>query len=185
MEKKLFFYGGLLLALTAGCMSNNGGSEDSSKTDPADQTRIVQKATSVDTAAIIAKYEADKAKTRETYKATPKKTGNKEVTVEPAAPAEKAQYPGGEKAFYDYLGKNLEYPRKALDHNVEGTVYADIFLDEKGKITKVEFNAKELGYGLEDEVRRVLLTAPAWIPASEGGKNVKSVLTLPISFKIK
>lgn len=100
-------------------------------------------------------------------------------------PDEKASYPGGEKAFDQYIHKNLEYPERALDLNVEGTVYAVVYLDELGKISKVEFSGKELGYGLESETSRLLMSSPRWNPAKHNGVAVKSKFAIPITFDIK
>ena len=100
-------------------------------------------------------------------------------------PDEKATFPGGEKAFDQYIHKNLEYPGDALNYGVEGTVFAVVYLDDLGKINKVEFSGKEKGFGLESETRRLLMSSPRWNPAKHNGVAVKSKFTVPITFDIK
>jgi periplasmic protein TonB len=209
MKKQIFLYAGGLLILAA-CNGKKTTTEVVVVTDT-----IVKEVTApVDTAAITAQYEAEKAKTKGTYVAPHKKQGTKKVYIDsdptiesynaekPAAtadpkvkvihdveyvyfaPSERAKFPGGEKAFDNYLVKNLTYPEKALDRHIEGTVYAEVFLDEEGNVTKVESAGKRIGYGLEEEAIRILESSPRWMPARDAGKAVKSKLTIPISFKI-
>lgn len=100
-------------------------------------------------------------------------------------PDEKASFPGGEKAFDEFLVANLTYPEDAMERNVQGTVYAAVYLDELGNVTKVEFPGKKLGYGLEEETERILMKSPRWMPARHGAQKVKSKLAVPVTFEIK
>jgi protein TonB len=99
-------------------------------------------------------------------------------------PDEKANFPGGEKAFDQYIMKNIKYPAEAVNFGVTGTVHAIMYLDENGKVTKVEFAGKEIGYGLEAETRRLLLNSPRWNPAKHNGTPVKTKFALPVSFEL-
>jgi len=100
-------------------------------------------------------------------------------------PDEKAKFPGGEKAFDEFLLKNLNYPQDALDRFVQGTVFVVVTLDVEGNVVKAECAGKKIGYGLEEEAERVLMASPRWMPARHGGNTVKSKLSLPITFAIK
>jgi hypothetical protein len=100
-------------------------------------------------------------------------------------PDEPATFPGGEKAFDEYVHKNLEYPEEAVSKYVSGTIYAVMYLDEQGNVAKVEFKGKEIGYGLEAETSRLLLASPRWNPAKHAGVPVKSKFVLPVTFEIK
>ena len=42
---------------------------------------------------------------------------------------------------------------------------------------------KDLGYGSADEAIRVLKLSPKWIPASENGKPVRVMYSLPITIQ--
>jgi outer membrane biosynthesis protein TonB len=100
-------------------------------------------------------------------------------------PDEKAKFPGGEKAFDEFLLKNLNYPQDALDRFVQGTVFVVVTLDVEGNVVKAECAGKRIGYGLEEEAERVLMSSPRWMPARHGGNTVKSKISLPITFEIK
>jgi len=99
-------------------------------------------------------------------------------------PNEKASYPGGEAAFNKYIASHVEYPERAATYNVSGVVYASITLDELGKVEKVDFPGHHLGYGLEEEAGRVLMSSPRWNPAKVNGQPVKARFTVPIHFKM-
>jgi outer membrane biosynthesis protein TonB len=99
-------------------------------------------------------------------------------------PSEQASFPGGMQKFKEYLKASMVYPEEALKFHVEGTVYADVYLDSLGHVTNVEFNATHLGSGLEEETKAILMNSPRWNPATENGQPVSSKLTIPIVYKI-
>jgi hypothetical protein len=161
----------------------------------------------VDTAAIIAAYEAEYAKTKaKDTKPVYKKKAEKQVTAYPEPeiqslpPATEttmdvagfnyvadkhASYPGGRAAFLEYFYKNFEYPERAIEHNIQGTVYAEVFITETGAVEKVEFPGRKLGYGLEEESRRVLMGVQHVNPAVKNGVPAKERYVLPIRVAIK
>jgi len=196
-----------VVALLLSC----GGNQTEEKDVVADTTvvrdTIVQTVIQpVDTAAIIAAYEAEFAKTKSknakpVYKAKAKKqvTAYPETEIQSVAPAKdsadkagynykadkNASYPGGRKAFEEYFYKNFEYPDQAIENNIQGTVYAEIFINEKGVVEKVEFPGHQLGHGLEEEARRVILAAKQVNPATKNGVPVKARYVLPITVMIR
>lgn len=161
----------------------------------------------VDTAAIIAAYEAEYAKTKSkdtkpVYKAKAKKqvTAYPEPEIKSVPPSaetttdaagfnyiadQDASYPGGRPAFLEYFYENFEYPEPALENNIQGTIYAEVFITETGAVEKVEFPGRKLGYGLEDESRRVLMGVKHVNPATKNGTPVKERYVLPIKVVIK
>ena len=160
----------------------------------------------VDTAAIIAAYEAEFAKTKSknakpVYKTKAKKqvTAYPEPEIQSVAPAKdtvdiggynykadkNASYPGGRKAFEEYFYKNFEYPDQAIENKAQGTIYAEIFVSEKGVIEKVEFPGHQLGYGLEEEARRVIMAVKQVNPAIKNGVPAKERYVLPITVMIR
>ncbi len=100
-------------------------------------------------------------------------------------PDEKAKFPGGEKAFDDFLLKNMTYPQEALDRFIQGTVFVVVTLDVEGNVVKAECAGKKIGYGLEEEAQRIVMASPRWMPARHGGNTVKSKISVPITFAIK
>ena len=99
-------------------------------------------------------------------------------------PTKRASYPGGVSALNQYLAENIKYPKDALANKIEGTVYAHIYVDQSGNREDIEF-PNPLGYGLEEEVLRVIKGMPKLIPAEDQGEPVKTKLILPVKFYLK
>ena len=93
-------------------------------------------------------------------------------------------YPGGENALRKFIETTIHYPENAIDDNIQGTVKVYFAVDEQGKVYKPTIISRKLGYGLEDEALRVIRQMPTWIPGQIKGKNVKTHVTLPITYKI-
>jgi protein TonB len=94
-------------------------------------------------------------------------------------------YPGGQKALEDYIANHIEYPQMAVDDNKEGTVNVQFIVDENGNVTNAKLLGADLGDGLSDEAVRVISKMPKWEPGKVKGKNVKTRLTLPVTYKIE
>lgn len=227
MNKKLLMYASGLAFFSSSCGNNQDSVKEVVVTDTVVKTETVVVEAPIDSAAIVAYYEAAHAKAKGKHLVAHKAhaKSKKQVMVDshepiehhdalkidaPATvsteagaqaqptvivvhdletvyyrPDEKASFPGGEAAFDQFIHKNLEYPDEALNFDVEGTIHSIVYLDELGKITKVEFSGKEKGFGLEAETRRLLLASPRWNPAKHNGVAVKSKFALPITFDIK
>ena len=109
----------------------------------------------------------------------PDKDGVYEMTdVRPA-------YPGGQAALEDYINSHIEYQQPAIDNNTEGTVDVQFVVDENGSISNAKIIGKELGSGLDEEAVRVISSMPKWTPGKVKGKDVKTRMVLPITYKIE
>jgi predicted ATPase/SAM-dependent methyltransferase len=64
------------------------------------------------------------------------------------------------------------------------TVIVNFIIDNDGSITEV-IPETDFGYGMEEEVVRVLNKSPKWKPASQNGKTVKAFRRQPVTFKIE
>ena len=93
-------------------------------------------------------------------------------------------YPGGQAALEDYINNNIEY-QPAVDNNTEGTVDVQFVVDENGNVSNPKVVGNELGGGLDDEAIRVISRMPKWTPGKVKGKNVKTRVVLPITYKIE
>ena len=99
-------------------------------------------------------------------------------------PSQKASFPGGDQALTAFINGRVIYPEEALKYHVEGTVFAEVYLDSIGNVSKVEIPGTHLGSGLEEETVSVLMASPRWHPAKENGQMVKSKVTIPVTYKI-
>jgi periplasmic protein TonB len=93
------------------------------------------------------------------------------------------EYPGGEKALYEYLSNHIQYPTDALNANKEGKVLVRFVVNEDGSISMVEA-AKGFGFGSEAEGIRVVSGMPKWKPGRNNGRAVKVWFQVPIFFKL-
>ena len=83
---------------------------------------------------------------------------------------------GGIKA----VQKIIKYPLKAKALGVQGVVYVQFIVDEKGEIVEPKL-IKKLGAGCDEEALRILKKIK-FKPGYVKGKPVKSRFTLPIRF---
>jgi TonB family protein len=94
-------------------------------------------------------------------------------------------YPGGQNALEDYMNNNVEYPQNAIDNNSEGTVKVQFIVDENGNVTNAKVVEKKLGNGLDEEAVKVVSNMPKWTPGKVKGKNVKTRIVLPVTYKLE
>ena len=90
---------------------------------------------------------------------------------------------GGYPLFYEFLAKNLDYPRDALKNRVEGKVFVQFVIEKDGSLTNFKV-LKGIGSGCDEEAIRVLTTAPNWSPGKQRGRNVRVYRTIPIIFRL-
>ena len=100
-----------------------------------------------------------------------------EIVEDPAQPI------GGFPEFYAFIGKNMKYPRRAVEVGVSGKVYVRFVVDKDGSITQTEI-VRGIGFGCDDEALRVLADAPKWKPGKQRGRPVKQRMIIPIMFKL-
>ena len=82
----------------------------------------------------------------------------------------------------DGLQKKIRYPLQAKSLGVQGVVYVQSIINEKGKIIKPKV-VKKLGAGCDEEAIRVLKKSK-FKPGYDKGKPVKVRFTLPIFFRL-
>jgi protein TonB len=82
----------------------------------------------------------------------------------------------------DAIQKKIRYPLQAKSLGVQGVVYVQSIIDEKGKIVEPKV-VKKLGAGCDEEALRVLKKSK-FKPGYDKGKPVKVRFTLPIFFRL-
>lgn len=93
------------------------------------------------------------------------------------------EFPGGEEALYEYIGKNIVYPRQAREAGIEGVVVVEFVVEPSGKLSNVVARRK-VAPALDEEAVRVVKTLPAWSPGKQRGKAVRTLFRLPINFQL-
>ncbi|RYG21454.1 MAG: energy transducer TonB [Chitinophagaceae bacterium] len=92
-------------------------------------------------------------------------------------------YPGGMQALYEFLGKNIKYPKEASEKNVQGNVFLSFTVGKDGGVKDVKVD-KKLGSGTDEEAVRVLKMSKKWNPGTQDGKPVNVKYNIPIKFAL-
>lgn len=87
------------------------------------------------------------------------------------------------KKLQQFIMDNVKYPAEAKELGIEGKVFVQLTIDEKGKIANAEVE-REVNGGLEEEALRVIKLMPDWKPALKNGEAVNVKLTIPIHFDL-
>lgn len=98
------------------------------------------------------------------------------VEVEPS-------FPGGEAKWKEYLERNLDVsiPGKRKARDGAYSVVIQFIVDREGNISDLKPLTKH-GYGMEEEVVRVVKGGPKWEPALQNGLKVKAYRKQVVTF---
>ncbi|MBD2699887.1 TonB family protein [Spirosoma sp. BT702] len=92
-------------------------------------------------------------------------------------------FPGGMQALWQYLARNLRYPKEAREKRIQGRVFVRFVVASTGSIRDVSV-LKGIGSGCDEEAVRVVSQMPAWKPGQQQGKAVSVLYNLPINFSL-
>lgn len=96
-----------------------------------------------------------------------------------------AEFPGGTPAWIEYITSNLRVKvpiKKGAPKGIYNVVVLFI-VSKDGSISNI-MPQTNYGFGMEEEVIRVIKKGPKWKPAVMDGKNVNSYRRQPITFQI-
>ena len=96
-----------------------------------------------------------------------------------------AGFPGGDEAWVKYLQKNLKANTPIKNKAPVGTyqVIVQFIVSRDGSISNITAETS-FGYGMEEEVIRVIKKGPKWIPAYQNGRTVNAYRRQPITFMV-
>ena len=79
------------------------------------------------------------------------------------------RFKGGDMVFFKYMGSILRYPLQARQQCREGIVLVQFKIRPSGELDSIEFkNEVELGMGIENEIKRCLVsTKGLWLKSEE------------------
>lgn len=94
-------------------------------------------------------------------------------------------FPGGDQVWRNFLVRNLniEVPYNNGARPRKYTVVIQFVVDTAGNISDIKPLTNH-GYGMEEEVMRVISKAPKWIPALINGRKVKAYRKQPVTFLV-
>lgn len=113
--------------------------------------------------------------------ATPREIPEQEPVFEVAEVM--PEFPGGNRALFEFIAENLKYPQKAIDNQTEGRVILQFVVDRQGKVNNIQVK-RSIDPALDQAAIDVLRALPDWKPGMQNGKPVNVRYTLPIVFKL-
>jgi TonB family protein len=91
------------------------------------------------------------------------------------------EFPGGEKAFNEYMRNNINYPKAAVTDKKEGRVVVKFIINPNGEPVDVEIIRKQTPE-MNDECIRVVKGMPKWKPGILDEKPVSVSYNVTVRF---
>jgi TonB family protein len=92
------------------------------------------------------------------------------------------EFPGGEEGWTNFIKKNLNYPKLAIEQGIQGKVIVKCIIKKDGNINNIHFSNNLLGGGCEDEAYRLVKLMPKWEPGYKNGVFVDAEWEISIPF---
>ena len=97
---------------------------------------------------------------------------------------QQAEFPGGTTELMKYLYSNIKYPAIARENGIQGRVVLKFVVEKDGTVNGITV-LKGIHELLDKEAIRVVKSMPGWKAGKQGGRNVRSYFTPPVSFKLE
>ena len=94
------------------------------------------------------------------------------------------KFPGGNKALFKFLNKNIKYPEEARKQEISGRVFVTFIVEDDGEITNIEL-LRGIGGGCDEEAMRVISIFPNYEPGLQRGIPVRVRFNMPIKFVLE
>lgn len=97
-----------------------------------------------------------------------------------------AEFPGGELAWREFLSRHLQpnVPAKKGAPAGKYKVVIQFKVSKDGTLFDIQ-PLTSFGYGMEEEVIRVIKKSPDWVPAYQNGRLVNAYRRQPVTFEVK
>lgn len=93
------------------------------------------------------------------------------------------EYPGGQQALLQYVGRSTRYPKVALKKHQQGKVFVTFVVDETGHVRYARIK-KGVSPELDAEALRVMNGLARFEPGQQNGETVPVYFTVPVTFAI-
>lgn len=97
-------------------------------------------------------------------------------------PLEQAVFNPDHGEVYQFLARNIQYPKEARENGIEGKVVLQFVVNREGSVSNVEIIRSD--HYFDQECLRVVKSMPAWKPGKNNGKPVCTIVTLPVQFRL-
>lgn len=92
-----------------------------------------------------------------------------------------AKFQDGYNSIIKFVQENIKFPAEAKENNVHGKLMVSVVVEKDGSLSDIKIK-KGLGYGLDEEIVRIIKMMPKWQPAQHKGKTVRQSQTIVIPF---
>lgn len=96
---------------------------------------------------------------------------------------EMPEFPGGQLALRKYIAENVEYPEIARENEIQGRVFVQFVVNEKGDVVNAKV-VRGVDPSLDKAALKVVNSLPKWKPGKQREKPVKVSFTVPINFML-
>lgn len=93
-----------------------------------------------------------------------------------------AEPEGGIDAFRKWIGQNYVYPEEAISNRVHGRAEVSFIVEKDGSLSDFKI-VRNLGYGVGEELVRILQKSEKWKPAIQNGVPVRLAYTFPLELR--
>ena len=93
------------------------------------------------------------------------------------------QFPGGLQSFYQYLSRNIKYPKEDVKNKVQGKVFMSFVVEKDGRLTDIHV-VRGVSPQIDDEAVRVISASPKWHPGIQFGVPVRVKYNINVNFKL-
>lgn len=93
------------------------------------------------------------------------------------------QFPGGDRAMFNFINKERVYPYEAYQNRIQGRVICSFIVNTDGSICNISV-LKGAHPLLNREAVRIIMEMPNWKPGMMHGSEVAVRCILPIAFRL-
>ncbi len=99
---------------------------------------------------------------------------------------ESSDFPGGPEKMIKFINDNIDYPQEAIDLGIKGRVTVRFVVEKDGRLSNVSVATPLAGCkACDDAAVKLVEKMPPWEPGKNGGRPVRSWVTLPIKFDLE
>ena len=89
----------------------------------------------------------------------------------------------GSEKLKTYFTNDLNYPSEAKSKKISGTVYVSCIIKKDGSLGKIVIE-RSIGFGCDEEAKRLVRDMPKWTNGSFLGKRIKTQVLFQIDFNL-
>lgn len=93
------------------------------------------------------------------------------------------EFPGGLSSFYQYLNRNIKYPKEDWKNKIQGKVFVSFVVEKDGQLTNVKL-MRGVSKQIDAEALRVISASPKWNPGIQFGVPVRVKYNINVNFTL-